>query len=177
MKYLILIMLVVIPLFLCAESEQIVYYNSALVLENNIELQEAEATLANEIQQWEQEIVDLEIEIEELTSEYEQRKLTLLPSGQEEAENQIEELKQQRDLKIEEIYGENGKIITRNNELIQPIMNKLKIVIESIAIENNYSIVLDASLGVIGYAKSKLDITDRIIEEMEETIDTEEEEK
>ena len=85
------------------------------------------------------------------------------------------QLKQERDLKIEEIYGENGKIITRNNELIQPIMNKLKIVIESIAIENNYSLVLDASLGVIGYGKSKLDITDRIIEKMEETVDTEEE--
>ena len=54
-------------------------------------------------------------------------------------------------------------------------MTKLKTVIELIAIENNYSIVLDASLGVVGYGKSKLDITDRIIEEMEETIDTEEE--
>ena len=119
--------------------------------------------------------MDIENEIEDLTAEYEQRKLTLLPSGQEEAENQIEELKQLRDQKIEEIYGENGKIITRNNELIQPVMNKLKIVIESIAIENNYSLVLDASLGVIGYGKSKLDITDRIIEEMQEAVETEEE--
>lgn len=174
MKYLIAVLLIV-PIVLCAESEQIVYYNSDQVLENNIELQEAEATLSNEIQKWEQEITDLEAEIAALSEEYELRKLTLLPSGQQEAEAQIEQLKQERDQKIEEIYGENGKIITRNNELIQPVMNKLKIVIESIAINNNYSLVLDASLGVIGYGKSKLDITDRIIEEMLETVDTEEE--
>lgn len=174
MKYLIILLLLV-PFWLNAETEQIVYYNSDLVLENNIELQEAEATLSNEIQQWEQEIADLEAEIEELTEEYELRKLTLLPSGQQEAENEIAQLEQERDQKIEEIYGENGKIITRNNELIQPVMNKLKMVIESIAIENNYSLVLDASLGVIGYGKSKLDITERIMEEMKETVDTEEE--
>lgn len=175
MKYLLAVILTLSFLALWSESEQIVYYNSDIVLDKNIELQEAEATLTNEIQQWETEISEIESEIELLTDEYEQRKLTLLPSGQEEAENEINDLKQRRDLKIQEIYGENGKIITRNNELIQPVMSKLKTVIELIAIENNYSIVLDASLGVVGYGKSNLDITDRIIEEMEETIDTEEE--
>jgi outer membrane protein len=172
-KYFIILFLALPAIFLWSQSEQIVYYNSALVLENNMELQEADATLANEIQQWEQEIKDIEAEIETLTQEYEQRKLTLLPSGQLEAENEIDLLRQRRDSKIEEIYGENGKIITRNNELIQPIMEKLKSVIELVAIENNYSIVLDASLGVIGYGKSKLDITELIIEEMEKIVETE----
>jgi len=174
MKYLFAAILVLTSIFLWSESEQIVYYNSDIVLDNNIELQEAEATLANEIQQWEQEIEEIEADIETLTSEYEQRKLTLLPSGQQEAENAINQLKQERDNKIQEIYGENGKIITRNNELIQPVMSKLRTVIELISIENNYSIVLDASMGVIGYAKSKLDITDMIIEELEKTVETEE---
>jgi len=175
MKYFIAVIFVLTSVFLWSESEQIVYYNSDLVLENNIELQEAEATLTNEIQQWELEIEDIETEIETLTSEYEQRKLTLLPSGQREAEEAIAQLEQERDNKIQEIYGEKGKVINRNNELIQPVMNKLRTVIELVAIENNYSIVLDASMGVIGYAKSKLDITDTIIEEMEKTVETEEE--
>ncbi len=56
-------------------------------------------------------------------------------------------------------------------------MDKLRIAIEKVAIENNYSIVLDAAVGAIGYAKSKLDITDLIIEEIEKTFETEEENK
>jgi len=175
MKYFLAILIIMISVAVWAESEQIVYYNSDQVLENSIEIQEAEATLANEIQQWEQEIADIESEINTLSDEYDKRKLTLLPSGQQEAEDEINRLIQAKDNKIQEIYGESGKIITRNNELILPVMNKLRIVIETIAIENNYSLVLDASLGVIGYGKSKLDITERIIEEMAETVDTEEE--
>jgi Skp family chaperone for outer membrane proteins len=45
-------------------------------------------------------------------------------------------------------------------------------VIEKIAIENNYSLVLDAATGAIGYAKTKFDITDIILEEMEKTYDS-----
>jgi len=175
-KILIVVLFTLISTLVFAEAEQIVYYDSERVLAENIDLQEANSTLTTEISGWEEEIAKLDNDIQKLTQEYEERRLTLLPSGQREVESQIEELKNQRTQKITEIYGENGEIFRRNNELISPIMEKLKNVIEKIAIENNYSLVLDSSTGAIGYAKPKLDITNDIIEEMEaiyESGDTE----
>ena len=177
MKYFFIIIFILLTTLISAETEQIVFYNSDKVLENNSELQEAQNTLENDIKMWEAEVEEIEVEIQKLTAEYEERKLTLLPSGKQEAEDRINDLKRTKNNKIEEIYGENGKIITRNNELIKPILDKLHIAIEKVAVENNYSIVLDAAVGAIGYAKSKLDITDLIIEEIEKTFETEEENK
>ena len=158
----------------CAESEEIVYYDSNRVLEGCKDLQDAQKNLDNDITAWEQEIQEIDLDIAALKEEYEQKKLTLLESGRQEALQKIEELEQERKDKIEEIYGENGKIITRNNELLSPIMDKLNLILEKIAVDNNYSMILDAASGAVGYAKNKLDITDEIIEEMEETYDTEE---
>ncbi|MBN1327332.1 MAG: OmpH family outer membrane protein [Candidatus Cloacimonetes bacterium] len=157
---------------LFAESEQIVYYDSDRVLDQNKDIQEAQTTLDGEISAWEAEIEEIDRDIQLLSSEYEEKKLILLPSGQQALEQQLEELKSLKKVKIKEIYGENGRISQRNKELIEPIMNKLQTVIEKLAIEQNYSLVLDAATGVIGYAKPKLDITDEIIEEMGKTFGT-----
>ena len=177
MKKILLFMVLVGGLTLFAEAEQIVYYDSDRVLTQNKDLQEAQTTLENEIAAWDTEITELESEIQKLEDEYEEKRLILTKSGIQEALDKIQELRQQHQQKIQEIYGENGRIIQRNNELIQPIKNKLKTIIEKIAVENNYSLVLDAATGAIGYAKTKFDITDIIIEEMEKTYDSGEEEE
>lgn len=175
MKVWILLILVCLTAALWPEAERIVFYDSERVLNGNKELQEAQRTLDAEIAVWEQEIQEIEVRITQFRSEYELKKLTLLPSGQQEAEQRIAELENEKEDKIAEIYGEDGLIITRNQELLQPIMNKLNSVIEKLAVENNYSLVLDAASGAIGYAKGNLDITDDIIEEMESTLDVIEE--
>jgi outer membrane protein len=133
--------------------------------------QEAQKTFANEQQNWQTQIADLNTEIERLKSEYDAKKMVLTEDGKKEAEDKIKELETERDNLIQEIYGENGKAIQRNAELLQPIMAKLKTVIEKVAVENNYSLILDASGGAILYAKPSLDITDMIIDELNKTVE------
>ncbi len=168
-----LFLLLLFAVNLIADSEEIVYYDSNRVLENCKDLQDAQKNLDNDIAAWDQEIQEIDSNIDALREEYEQKKLTLLESGRQEALNKISELEQQRKDKIEEIYGEEGKIINRNNELLTPIMEKLNTILETIAVDNNYSMILDSASGAVGYAKSKFDITDDIIDEMEKTYDTE----
>lgn len=172
-KFLIIIMLIVCGIIL-ANAEEIVYYDSNRVLESSKDLQDAQKNLENDINTWEQEIEEVENDIQELKDEYERKKLTLLESGRQEALQKIAEMEELRDDKIEEIYGENGRIINRNDELLQPIMEKLNAILEKIAVDNNYSMILDAASGAVGYAKNKLDITDDIIDEMDKTLDVEE---
>lgn len=173
-KFILIAILIALSTIIWAEAEQIVYYDSNRVLENSKDLQDAQENLENDITSWEQEIAEIDDNIESLKAEYEEKKLTLLESGRLEALEKIEEFDQLRKNKIEEIYGENGSIINRNNELLRPIMDKLNTILENIAVDNNYSMILDASSGAVGYAKNKLDITEDIIDEMEKTLDIEE---
>ncbi|MBN2461029.1 MAG: OmpH family outer membrane protein [Candidatus Cloacimonetes bacterium] len=175
LKITFLFFLIMFALSLLAEAEQIVYYDSDKVLAESKDLQEANTTLNSEIGAWEDEIAEIDLNIQRLETEYNDKKLILLPSGQAELENKILELKKQKKQKIQEIYGDNGTIFQRNSELITPIKNKLKTVIEKLAVENNYLMVLDVASGAVHYAKPKLDITDLILEEMEKTYQSPEE--
>jgi Skp family chaperone for outer membrane proteins len=46
-----------------------------------------------------------------------------------------------------------------------PIMEKLRLAIEKIAIEDNYNIIFDSASGIV-WAQERLDITQQVIEEM-----------
>ncbi len=59
---------------------------------------------------------------------------------------------------------------------MEPILDKLKIVIEKVAVENNYSMIFDAATGGLLYAKPSMDITDLIMEELEKSTGEEDQE-
>ena len=58
--------------------------------------------------------------------DYESKKMILTESGKQEAETKIMSMTETRQNKVQELFGENGKFIQRQNELLAPILNKLK---------------------------------------------------
>ena len=170
-KSLILVLLLIVSSLLIAESEKIVYIDTERILEESKDTQEAQRLFAIEQENWQAQLNEMEAELERLNTEYESKKMILTETGKAEAEEKINQLLEQRQAFIQEIYGENGIAIQKNAELLEPILTKLKNVVEKVAIENNYSIVLDAASGAIRYAKQNLDITDEIIEEMDKAVE------
>ncbi|MDP8268636.1 MAG: OmpH family outer membrane protein [Candidatus Tenebribacter davisii] len=162
---------VILSTFVFAETEKIAYIDTDRIMMTSPETQEAQTVLMGERQKWEQEIADMDAEIQQLYSDYDSKKMILTESGKQEAENKITSMSEQRQAKVQEIFGENGVFVQRQNELLAPILNKLKTIIEKVAVENNYSLVLDASAGSLLYAKPNLDITDAILTEMEKTVE------
>ena len=175
MKKILFIMILVslLSVAVFAETYKMAYIDTDRIMMTSSETQEAQTILMNEKQKWEQEITDIEAEINALIADYESKKMILTESGKQEAEEKIMELDQQRKTKIEEIFGENGKFFQKQNELLEPILNKLKTVIEKVAVENNYTVVFDAAAGGLLYAKPSLDITDMIMDELDKTVETE----
>jgi len=166
-----IVLAVILSTLVFAESEKIAYIDTDRIMMTSTETQEAQTILVGERQKWEQEIADIDTEIEQLYADYESKKMILTESGKQEAETKIMTMTESRQSKVQELFGENGKFIQRQNELLAPILNKLKTVIEKVSVENNYSIVLDASAGSVLYAKPNLDITDAILDEMEKTVE------
>ena len=166
-----IVLVMVLTTLVFAEAEKIAYIDTDKIMMKSPETQEAQTILMGERQKWEQEIADMDTEIQQLYTDYDSKKMILTESGKQEAENKITSLTETRQAKVQEIFGENGTFVQRQNELLEPILNKLKTIIEKVSVENNYSIVLDASAGSILYAKPNLDITDIILDEMEKVVE------
>ncbi len=156
-----------------AASLNLAYIDTDRVMKESQDTQEAQQLFQTEQQAWQEEIQDMDTEIQRMKDDFEQKKLILKESGKEEAMNKIQELVIQRDEKVNEIFGESGKAMQKNAELLEPILDKLKSVIESISTDDNIDVVLDASTGGILYAVPSLDITDLVIERMNKLTDTE----
>lgn len=158
---------------LFAEGIKIAYIDTDRVMAVSTDTQEAQQTLMAERTKWETEINEMDMEIQALMTDYEQKKLVLTEQGKIEAEAKITELTQTRQARVQELFGDQGTFMQKQNELLEPILTKLKAIIDRVSVEQNYTIVLDAASGGILYAKSSLDITDMIIDEMNKTIETE----
>jgi outer membrane protein len=167
MKKIVLLILVAgLALGLYAQNVRLAYVNTTRVMMEIADTREAQRLFSIERDNWDKEIDDLTAEIERLTREYETRRLTLSESGKQEAENRIMERMRERQQIIERIYGENGIAERRNNELIAPIMEKLRTVLNQIAIDENYTMIFDASSSGVLWAQERLDITQQVIIEM-----------
>jgi len=166
-----MVLAVILTTLVFAEAEKIAYIDTDRIMMTSPETQEAQTILMGERQKWEKEIADMDAEIEQLYADYESKKMILTESGKQEAEAKIMSMSEARQAQVQEIFGENGKFVQRQNELLAPILNKLKTIIEKVAIENNYAIILDASAGSLLYAKPNLDITDSILDEMNKAVE------
>ncbi|MDO9577288.1 MAG: OmpH family outer membrane protein [Candidatus Cloacimonadales bacterium] len=170
-KGFLILALLIIATAIFAETDKMAYIDTDRIMAESPETQEAQTILLNERQKWEQEIGEMDTEIQQLYTDYDSKKMILTASGKQEAETKITDLQQKRQAKVEEIFGENGKFAQKQAELLEPILNKLKAVIEKVAVENNFSIIFDAASGGLLYAKPNMDITDLVIEEMAKAVE------
>jgi len=167
MKRLILLALVLaMAIGLSAQNIKVAYINSTRVMAEANETREAQRLFQIERDKWDREIDDMTAEIQRVEREFETRRLTLSETGKTEYENRIVALMRERQQKVEGIYGENGQAERVNNELLAPIMTRLRDVLNQISIDENYAIVFDAASSGIVWAQERLDITQQVIIEM-----------
>lgn len=169
-KIIILIALsLVMCTFLSAQAIKIAYIDSEKIMAESKDTKEAQKLFQKDREGWTKQVSDLDAEIQRLENDFSTKKLTLSATGKKQAEDKIEAKKTERKELVESIFGEKGRAASRNAELLQPIMTKLRTIIEKISVEEGYSMVFDASSAGIIWAQPKLDISERIIVEMNKT--------
>jgi len=129
---------------------------------------EAQRTLDDEQREWLKQAKQMEDEISAMEKELENQSLLL--SDEKKAERLQEIQKKYLDYQQfqQEIWGEQGKLYQRNKELTQPIIDKVNQVIQKIGEDLDYDIIFDASVGNIVYAKDDYDLTDMVLEDLNE---------
>jgi len=164
MKKTFLIVISLICLAFVSYAQQAAFVNTKYILSKMPDYQEAKKQLDQAAAQWQKEIDDKQAILDKMHKEFdaEQDMLSddLKKKRQDDLLNREREV---RDLQRTH-FGLEGDWFKKKQELIKPLQDKVYSVIQKIAANKNYSMVLDKSEGVtVMFSDSKLDISEDVI--------------
>ena len=143
-----------------AQTLKIGYINSQQILASSSEAAAAQKQFDTEMQGYQAEVQQLETELQGLQQRYQQQQLTLSPEAKASREQVIQQKMQDYQTRTQQLQQQADQ---RRSELIQPIMDKITAIIETMREEGHYSLVLDVAAGSIISADSTLDLTPEVI--------------
>ncbi|MFH2054742.1 MAG: OmpH family outer membrane protein [bacterium] len=148
---------------------KVVYIDSYRIRLEYGEFKDAQVEFNKEVEAWNAEVEQGQLGIEQMEADLAKQALILSEAKRKEKEAEIEAKKLEWQQAANEIFGPNGRAEQRNAELTKPLLDKINLVLEALARDNGYDLILDAVNGNIAYGKKDLDITDRVLEELEKT--------
>lgn len=161
-----ILLLILAALPIAAKEFKIGYVSTDRVIERYEAAVEAKRALNEAIAVFEARADSLKSDYDRIRSEYESQQLTLSEEGKRAKAAEVDAAKRRYDTYMTEVYGANGKIDQKNLELIAPIVEKIDSVVSRVAVEEGYSLVLDAAKANIVYSQPGLDITQLVVDEL-----------
>ena len=147
---------------------KLAYIDSEVLKEQLPELRTVRRKLEQLEQEFKREVSDQESKLLQLQEDF--RKQELLMSEQRKAE--MEELFQQKMQQLQEFrnekFGPEGELLKKNIELSTPIFDKINEALKTISEEEGYDFVFDSGAGIIVYADERHDLTEKLLERLEE---------
>jgi outer membrane protein len=126
------------------------------------EAQDAQRVLSEEINEWQTQAQNMQEELQTLQQELSEEAM-MFYSEEKKAQKQAEFQRKLNEFRNFQASIEQ-RAFQRNQELFAPINEKIQTVLDTIAEEQGYDIILDAVGASIAYASPELDITDQVLE-------------
>lgn len=154
-------------------AQKIVYVDSEYIMENIPEYGDAQEELNALSSKWQKEVKAVYDKVEEMYSKY-QTEMLLLSEDQKRAREQAIIAKEQEAKNLQmQYFGSEGQLYQKRTELIQPIQEKVYTAMKDLAQTKNYSFILDLASGTsILYASDKNDISDEVLDELGNVMQT-----
>ncbi len=163
---LIISFLLFFPSSISSQEGRIGYVDSMRLRAEFGEFTEAQANFDQDVKTWQDEAAEMKKTIDSLEADLEKTSLILSEAKKKEKEDLLEAEKRKYQKFTNAIFGPGGKAEKRNAELTKPILDKINLVLEKIATEENFIMIFDSVNGNIAYAKKSLDLTDLVLEEL-----------
>ena len=154
------------PNVVLAADLKIGYIDSVRILAEYEVAEEAQQTLDKELKAWEEEAEQMHQEIMAMANELESQRLMLSEAKLAERDAELRQRQQAYETFVQSIWGQEGKAVQRNVELTRPIIDKINNVLARIGEEEDFDIIFDAANGSVAYGKAALDMSERVIEEL-----------
>lgn len=163
MKNILLILLLTLSTISFAQLK-IGYIDSDALMDQLPDVQDARQRLDALIQEWQNELNQLEREWKAKYDDYEKRKLIMSEQTRSETEAELVKLENKIVEFREKKFGTNGELFQKQDELMKPVQNKVFNAIKEVAQEDDLDFVFDRSGDImILYAKEKYDITAKVL--------------
>ena len=140
------------------------YINSQTILAATPGAKEAQAQFDSDMTGYRTEVEGLATELETLVKQYEQQQAMLSPSAKQSRETDIRTKQQAYQERLAAI---DQRAAQRQQELVQPVMDKINQTIEVIRAEGSYALILDVAAGGVVAADPALDLTQEVIRRLQ----------
>jgi Skp family chaperone for outer membrane proteins len=140
------------------------YVDSVRIFDGYTLAKDSQQRFAREIEAWRVDSDERRKALEQLRAEAHEQSLGLSEEKRVEKEAELEKAQADYDQFVQAFWGPNGKAAQLNQQLTQEIIQKVRDVVERIAHDEAYDLILDAADGNVIFAVKSLDLTDRVIE-------------
>jgi outer membrane protein len=115
---------------------------------------------------WDDEAQAKQAALQELLDDYDKQKLILSEDKKKEKEAAIRVKQEDLDNYTRTIYGPAGTAEKKQQELLQPLLDKITKAIDAVANEGGYDIIFTMQSG-LGYIKPVYDVTPKVLEQLD----------
>lgn len=148
-----------------APAPRFAWVNSQIIVQQTPGYAAAESTLAVEIQSFRVEVQNLQAQLDSAIRAYDQQEIVLSPTNRQAKQEEIRQMQQRLNQRFNDLQTRASE---RERELLEPIEERVKGVIEGIRAERNYAFVFDVTApgNNILAADRTLDITALVVERL-----------
>ena len=145
------------------------YIDSEVLKERLPEFRDAQRTLDQLRQDYENQAKDREAKLIKFQEDFQRQELLMSEARKAEMQAEFEAKVQQLQQFTQEKFGPEGELMRKNIELSEPIFKRINDTIQGMAEEENYDFIFDAAAPSSGlvFAKEQYDLTDQLLELME----------
>ena len=150
-----------------AQGAKVAYVQTSLLLDQAPGRAEAEAQFERETVTYRDQIKRMSDSLDALISGFQKRQASLAAATRDAQAKDIQSKQQEFQRRTAEL---EQKAQGRQNELVQPILDKVKAAIEEVRVEGGYAMIFNADQGspIVAVDKS-LNVTDRVLTKLKGT--------
>ena len=139
------------------------YINSQAIIAQDPAAAAAQEQFQREMVPFESELQALETEIAGLLSRYQAQQITLTANARRTRQDEILQKQQGYQERMAQIEAEAAR---RQQELVQPIMERINNIIQEIRRDGSYTFIFDVAGGGLIAADESFDLTDEVMERL-----------
>jgi outer membrane protein len=163
---LVILYLLLLPSVTFSQEGKIGYVDSKRLRAEFKDFQDAQGILDQNVKAWQEEVAQLQKVIDSLKADSAKVSLLLTEAKRKEKDDSLAAKRLEHEKLVNDIFGPDGRLEKKNEELTKPILDKINLVLDKIATEGNFIMIFDSVNGNIAYANKKLDLTDLVLEEL-----------
>ena len=143
---------------------KIAHVDSKMVFEKYTETKKAQKEYDKQVAKWEQDAAAKQKELMEMKERLEKQSLMLSEEKKKQLEADFLKKKSDYEAFVQKIYGKEGDLFQKNQEISDPIIQKIKKTIQDVANQEGYDMVIDRAAGAVVYWKKDNDLTQKVID-------------